>query len=398
MVGLVLVLQLVVGAPGEGPLRAGDEVRVTAPGLPGGARAVVIDEQGKVELEMYGQVQLAGLELDDARAVLRKHLSRWVRAVESVELALVRHGASVLVTGMVARPGVIVLREPEDLWQALQRAGGVVAGADLRRVTVTHDGARVPVNVWRYLTQEGGAPLPLLRAGDTVFVPADAALPAIEKGQAPWATPEALAGKFFVLGAVARGGIFDVAPGLDLVTALALAGGPAPAADLTRVRVAARGQTAIVDLAAALDGRAPSPELPGAGGVVIYVPAGVAGEDDPLRGGVAVLGAVRGTGRVQLGRAVSLTEVLALAGGTTEKADLQRVRVTHRQRGLVITAQYDVTRFGEDELAGQVRVGPRDGVFVPTALRAQDDVTPWVQVVSGVVLTVSSILVIAGAR
>lgn len=111
-----------------------------------------------------------------------------------------------------------------------------------------------------------------------------------------------------------------------------------------------------------------------------------------------MLGAVRGTGRVPLGREVSLTEVLALAGGTTEKADLQHVRVTRRQRGLVINAQYDVTRFGEDELAQHVRVGPHDGVFVPTALRAQDDVAPWVQVVSGIVLTVSSILVIAGAR
>lgn len=402
MLPLVAVLafaalaQTAPDAPEE-QLRAGDEVRVSMPGQTVTSRLLTIDEKGRIDLETYGSVQLAGLVVLDARDALRRHLTRWIRTVDAVDLILVRRGASVLISGMVARPGVMVLREPEDLWQALQRAGGLLPGADLTRVSLRREGVRVPVDLWAFLTHEGGGPLPLLRAGDTVFVPADAALPAVDKAGTPYATPQAMERKLFVLGAVLRGGIFEAAPGLDLVTALALAGGPSPAADLTRVRVAASGATTSWDVSRMLDGRDPSPPLPGGGGLVVYVPAGQAGDDDPLRGSVTVLGAVRGTGRVQTGRPLSLGEVLSLAGGTTDKADLRHVRLTQRQRGLTISSRYDVTAAG-DGIGALARVKAGDTVFVATELRAQDDIAPWVQVVSGIVLTVSSILVLSGVR
>lgn len=383
--------------PAGDALRAGDEVRLTIPGAPGGGKVVSIDERGVVDLESYGSVQLAGLVLEESREVLRRHLARWIRTIDAVDVVLVRRGSSVMVTGMVARPGMLVLREPEDLWQAIQRAGGVVPGADLSRVTLTHTSTRITVNLWAFLTQEGGGPLPLLRSGDTLFVPADPALPAIEKAGSPWATPQALERKVFVLGAVLRGGLFDAAPGLDVLTALALAGGPAPAADLTRVRVAHRGDVTTVDVTALLSGRASPQGLP-TGGVMIYVPAGVAGEDDPLRSTVTVLGAVRGTGKVTLGRPLPLGDVLALAGGTSDKADLRRVRVTQHHKGLTISGQYDLTAQDPQSAAALIRVKAGDSVYVANELRAQDDVAPWVQVVSGIVLTVSSILVISGVR
>lgn len=189
-------------AGGQGPARyvigPGDRLQVKLFQVEGFDSAVSVLPDGTVILPRLPALQVSGLTLDQARYAIEKAYRAVLRRpVAYVDLVGTRP-LRVSVTGEVRRPGLysMGLNETSELsnssgtattsvtsqgWptlvEAIQKAGGLTARGDLRRVTLTRatglqGGQKVrEVNYWEAL--RSGIPIenPLIFDGDSIRIP-----------------------------------------------------------------------------------------------------------------------------------------------------------------------------------------------------------------------------------
>ena len=199
--------------------------------------------------------------------------------------------------------------------------------ADLTHVVISRlvgrDVQRQNVNLEQYLYQPQLAPpLPTVQAGDVIAVQA--------------ATPDQQV--VFVLGQVGHPGPVNLPTRRSSVLyALAAAGGPLPTADREQVRIIRPGaggvKVQLFDLKALTDSTpgaalANPPEVE-AGDVVSVDELGKPGR------GILVLGAVGRQGRLPVDKGMTVIDVIGLAGGLTQMADVKRAKLI-RASGEVI--------------------------------------------------------------
>lgn len=378
------------------PLQPGDEVMLVIPQVTPARRKVEVDIRGEIGLDLFGNVKVGGLELDAAREEVRAALARYLNTTAGVSLVLVSEGRLVLVTGAVAKPGVIRLAQNDGLWEAIQLAGGASSGAALHRVQVARAGTEQRVNVSAFLSGSMAKPLPTLEAGDVVLVPADAAYGA---GQtSPWAVylgHQALIEKVVVMGAVRTPGIYERGPGVTALTALALAGGQLPEADLSAVRLITVNGSESVDLFAEMASKTSLQPLPAGAGAIVYVPSGVVGRHDPLAHYVNVIGSVRNPGRHPVAGSLSLLDALSLAGGPTEEGAMQRVHVVRTAPRWTFATTYNAKKaLSEGGLVTSVWIEPGDTVGVDVRGKAW---RTFVQVLSDLAIISTTAVLIYGA-
>lgn len=357
---------------------------------------VTIGEDGKIMLPGYGPLKVEGLTVAAARRALRTRLGRFVRHPAGATLELVRAGRLVLITGHVQKPGIIRMGKRADLWQAIAKAGGPGPGADLTRVLLLRDGKRRRIDVAAYLTGDG-TDLPRVIRGDTVLVPAGAGLnTAVEPGSV-FLSDAAVANKVFVLGSVVRPGMYSRSGEATLFGALAMAGGPAEVADLGNIRLLTPTGTRRLDLIAYLQGEtSTAPRIPEQGGAIVFVPAVGKPGQTVLGPSVHVLGGVANPGRISVRGPMPLVELLSLAGGPVERAELDEVHVVRRGKSFTLATRYDVEEFfAEGGLVDRVIIQPGDTVYI--GHRAPFEVwTSIVQVVSSVSVLAASFAIFAG--
>ena len=344
-------------------LQEGDELLLLVPTMKPPRRKVSVDLDGQIPVLPYGRVHVSGLTLKAATLAITAHLKKYIVNVKAVRLIL--QARAVLVTGQVANPGMVKIGERADVWQAIQRAGGLSKGADLRRVILVHEGTEHVIDLRAYLTRERVGPLPTIASGDTVFVPAEPGLAVVKDSAAPFLGHKALQKKVFVLGEVKNAGLYDKSPDLSPLMAIALAGGPTGNANLSGVRLIAKGISIRVNVTRSMvDGTKPTP-IPADGGVILYVPARGPDGEDPFGPRVSVFGGVTKPGRYPLSGPMRLVDVLGMAGGPSKDGDLNDVRVMQQGDGFTLVARYDVDRFTrEGGIVGLVMVNPGDVVFV----------------------------------
>jgi protein involved in polysaccharide export with SLBB domain len=278
----------------------------------------------------------------------------------------------VLISGKVKKPGMVTIGKDDDLWRAISLAGGPASGADLTRVLVATRGADGEIaegswNVAAYLSGNRSIALPKVKRGDTIFVPAGAGLNTGQPGSV-FLSEAAVANKVFVLGAVSRPGMYDRFGNLSALAALAIAGGPTQNADMANIRVTTKAGVDRLNVAAWLTGASKvAPLIPDAGGVIVYVPStpGKEGGGASLGQNINVIGSVGSGGRVSVGGATPLVDLVAMAGGATDKGDLGDVRVVQRGERFTIATSYDVEEYmSEGGLLAHVLVNPGDSVYV----------------------------------
>lgn len=395
--GVLLLLMLACAAPASArPLQPGDELMVVIPQVNPSRRKVEVDIRGEIGLELFGNVKVGGLELDAARDEVRGALARYLNTTAGVSLILVSEGRLVLVTGAVAKPGVIRLAQNDGLWEAIQLAGGASSGAALHRVQIGRAGTEQRVNIRAFLGGNTATPLPALEAGDVVLVPADAAY---GEGQtSPWAVylgHQALVEKVVVMGAVRTPGIYERGPGVTALTALALAGGHLPEADLSAVRLITAHGSKSVDLFAEMGSKTSLEPLPPGVGAIVYVPSGVVGRHDPLAHHVNVIGSVRNPGRHPVAGSLSLLDALSLAGGPTDEGAMHRVHVVRTAPRWTFATTYNARKaLSDGGLVAAVRVEPGDTVGVDVRGKGW---RTFVQVLSDLAIISTTAVLIYGA-
>lgn len=144
VIGMLAAVGRTAGAAAVGQsdyrLGPGDVIEVSVTPQEKFDRTVSVQPDGKLSYPIVGQIEAAGLTLEQLRETLRAGLSRdLVDPVVAVSLkeASKRAAGRVSVYGAVRTPGSVEIRDGTTLADLLASAGGPTAQADLRRVTIT---------------------------------------------------------------------------------------------------------------------------------------------------------------------------------------------------------------------------------------------------------------------
>lgn len=127
---------------------------------------------GSLSFPYAGILTLGGLTEEQARGLLTARLARYFHAPNVTLRVLAYRSKRVYVGGEVGAPGAQAINDiPMTLLEALNRAGGMLPGADQSHLVLERDGRRYQVGL-RHLAEQGiEAGRLLLLPGDVLRVP-----------------------------------------------------------------------------------------------------------------------------------------------------------------------------------------------------------------------------------
>jgi polysaccharide biosynthesis/export protein len=236
------------------------------------------------------------------------------------------HGGFAKLAGEVTRPAIYELRSGETLRDLIEFAGGFGPAAYQARVRIHRilppdtrgpgGRARVVVDVAPDQLTGGVVPEVPVSAGDSVTV---------------LAVPQRVRGYVTVRGNVWVEGQVGLTPGMKLSDAIRVAGGPKPDVYLDRILISRTNEdstrTQLRSSFADSTGRV-GEDLPLQDQDEVQVFSRATFLPQPY---VTIVGAVRNPGRVPFRRGMTMRDVVLLAQGVTEDADLTEAEIARRE-------------------------------------------------------------------
>lgn len=154
---------------GQGVAASSTVVDANAASAP--AAGFVVDHEGRVQYPFAGELTLAGLTEEQARALLTGRLARYFAEPRVTLRVQAYRSKRVYIDGEVKSPGLQPINDiPMTLTEALNRAGGLLPTADQSRIALERGDARYTVDL-RALVAKGINPGDVMLAhGDVVRV------------------------------------------------------------------------------------------------------------------------------------------------------------------------------------------------------------------------------------
>ena len=183
-----------------------------------------VRRDGTVIIPQVGQISIAGLTLDAARAVVKARMAKSYSGLESgearLDLSLARlRSNAVFVIGEVESPGAYQVNSLATVFHALARAGGPTDHGSFREVEIRRGGKVMQrLDLYDYLLKGDASGDIRLEQGDVVFVPLSARAVTVQ-------------------GAVRRPRLFELRAADGFGDLLRFAGGLLPAASVDRVQI-----------------------------------------------------------------------------------------------------------------------------------------------------------------
>lgn len=213
---------------------------------------VRVGQDGKITIDIVGQIDAAGKTTHELEQEILRKMSRFNQKITGTVVRVIefRHN-SVYVTGQVNNGGKLTFEVIPNLWIIINEAGGLTEFADLSRVSIirgNEEGGVEVVNVAHALATGQLSKLPKIERQDTIEIPGN---PGNVSSGSRVATGD-IKNLIYVVGAVGKPGPMVFEPNIDLLSALALAGGTSADADLKHARIITRdglyAQTMTIDL------------------------------------------------------------------------------------------------------------------------------------------------------
>jgi len=275
-------------------LKPGDQLQIVSVEDASLCVTRLLGAAGDIQLPGFGSVHLAGLSLEEANRLITKqrHLAPGDLTLNLVPLK----GKAVLIYGAVRNVGELSLTPNMRLADALRIAGPTVA-ADLDLIEIESDAGQLAT------VSFDASPLrpeanPYLQPGDRIVLP-------LASGPLEVA----------VVGGVKKTGPVAYQRGITVQQAIDAAGGPTNHANTKDVRIL-RGGVEVRRLDLAQSG---ATELHRADTVVVALA--------DSRRFVTVVGEVKNGGLIAWKEGMTLKDAIHDAGGGTDKADLENLRV-----------------------------------------------------------------------
>ena len=290
-----------------------DQIGITVLGHPEFNADVTLLPDGTFNYPLLGKVHAAGLTVDGLTTKLITGLSSQLNQPDvTVTLKQGRPRKVTVVGDGVHAAGQYDFKTGMHLLDLLAVAGGPAGEPQLVSATLeTPDGATVPVDLSKLLTDADTSQNLLLAPGDVLFLVAR--------------NPEV--GQVQVVGEVGKPGAYSVMPsGISVLSLLNQAGGALPTSRLTGVQIMHAGRVETVDLRPLLTTNLNSDtsRIRIVPGDVLLVPAN--------RNRILALGEVRSPGVLPLpeDRPLRLTTAYALVGGATPDGDKKNIDIIRR--------------------------------------------------------------------
>ena len=347
----------------------GDEFQLVVPGVFELPIALVVDAEGGLVLPgSAGRVQVGGKSLHAAREEVQKALTALVRQREFA-LSLVRpRRFKVYVTGAVADPGAYEASPVTRVSEVIDRAGGIVPNGSARAIRIQRTtgsspgGSELTADLAAFAGRGNLQANPFLDGGDVIRV--------------PFRGPEV-----GVFGGVHLPGVYELALGETVGSAIELAGGLMPGARLDLATLSHADGTnrseEALDLRGAMGasaadssasdasgsrGAASAMARPLAAGDVLVIPLAA---DAAAIHHVDIEGEVAYPGSYPIRPGIDTpNEIIARAGGFTDQANVGGVRVVRARPPAAFAAEP-----GDNESRGSV-TGVATGSSPPTGATA----------------------------
>ena len=172
-----------------------------------------VTPDGKVNIAYIGDVQAAGLtQAELVQSIAKKLEEAGIIANPKIQITILNvHRPTCRVAGAVGRPGEITFKDGDTIMDAIAQAGSFQENAWLEKSTLTHKGSDTPIPLdLRAMFDHGDLSQNYeLQKGDTIYV----RLPTYEN-------------QIYVLGHVARPGLYPIKENTTVLAAISLAGGP----------------------------------------------------------------------------------------------------------------------------------------------------------------------------
>jgi len=159
-------------APGEYLLGTGDEVRITIAGAIDYAGSQTVDRNGQISLPKIGTLNLAGVQVKDLEAAVRKQVATvFTNVTVNASLGKLR-GVTVYVVGQARQPGTYNLTSLSTLVNAVFASGGPGANGSMRRITLKRGGKTVTtLDLYDFIAKGDKGRDALLQPGDVITIP-----------------------------------------------------------------------------------------------------------------------------------------------------------------------------------------------------------------------------------
>jgi polysaccharide export outer membrane protein len=205
---------------------------------PGLNSLVRVSLDGKITLDIIGQIDAAAKTTEELQNDIVRMISRLNQNISQAVVRVTEYNFNhIYVTGEVNSPGKLAFEAIPDLWSIINEAGGITDQADLTRVTIIRGGDEAGVveiaNVSSAISNGTLDRLPKVRRQDTVELPRSLmGLPSSDLGRAT-----EMRNVIYVVGAVTQPGAITFEENIDVMEAIALAGGPSANAELDKTKI-----------------------------------------------------------------------------------------------------------------------------------------------------------------
>ncbi len=290
-----------------------------------------VTPDGRMVIPTVGVVDVKNKTLAEVRRIVRSAVQRVYRNA-AVALALRKiRTFKVAVLGAVRKPSLVQATPADRISEVIERAGGLLNEASLRRIQLFRRDTMLEVDLFRFYTYGDDSQNPYLLGGDRIVVPYRYERFVFEVG-----------------GNVPNPDVFEYRPGDKLSTALRFAGGFYMTANLDSVEIdrftpdGVRIQRFFVNIRSWRDQLFSSDSLPGdiplQPGDRIFVRA----RKDYLAPSVVVIrGEVRYPGYYPINEGTDrLLDVIRRAGGVTPDAYLEGAVLIRQQEKKIIDREF----------------------------------------------------------
>jgi len=202
---------------------------------------VKVRQDGKISLDIIGEVDAAGLTTSELEKKIVRQMSRFNSTISHAVVRVITYGhQKIYITGQILNPGKYSFEKIPNLWVIINEAGGIDEEGDLSRVMIIRGGDEAGkveiVNVAEAVSSGRINELPEIHADDTIEIPrTPAGLPARALD-----SQMATRNIYYITGEVNEPGALTLENNIDLLDAIALAGGPTADANLKKVKVVSK--------------------------------------------------------------------------------------------------------------------------------------------------------------
>jgi protein involved in polysaccharide export with SLBB domain len=156
-------------------IRIGDQIQLSVWGYPEFNVSLVVRESGAIPVPLVGDFMAAGFTKEQFTDKLRQKLSEYLQGEIQLNVIVSSTIAQkIAILGEVTHQENYPLTADVSLIEALTTAGGTTAESDLRHIRILRGGlARqmTEVDLTAYIESGNVDAIPMVRPGDTIFVP-----------------------------------------------------------------------------------------------------------------------------------------------------------------------------------------------------------------------------------